>query len=128
MSFIKERIASFGYAFEGIFEVIKSQANFKIHFLAAFVAIAAGFYFTISTREWCLIVGSIVAVLSAETFNTAIEHLTNLVSPDYHILAKKTKDAAAGAVLFMAMGAAIIGLLIFLPKILSSNFPLLDNL
>lgn len=117
MSFIKERIASFGYAFEGIFEVIKSQANFKVHFLAAFLVISAGFYFSISTKEWCLIMGSIFAVLSAETFNTAIEHLTNLVSPDYHILAKKAKDAAAGAVLLIAIGAAIIGMLIFLPKL-----------
>ncbi len=119
MSFIKERIASFGYAFEGVFEVIQSQANFKIHFLAAFLAIFAGFYFSISTTEWCLIIGCIAAVLSAETFNTAIEHLTNLVSPDYHILAKKTKDAAAGAVLLMAIGAAIIGGLIFLPKVIA---------
>ena len=119
MSFIKERIASFGYAFEGIFEVIKSQANFKIHFLAAFLAISAGFYFSISEIEWCLIIASIAGVLSAETFNTAIEHLTNLVSPDYHILAKKTKDAAAGAVLLMAIGTAVIGMFIFLPKILA---------
>jgi len=117
MGFIKERIASFGYAFEGIFEVIQSQANFKIHFLAAFLAIVAGFYFSISRVEWCLIIGSIAAVLSAETFNTAIEHLTNLVSPEYHMLAKKTKDAAAGAVLLMAIGAAVIGGFIFLPKI-----------
>jgi len=119
MSFIKERIASFGYAFEGIFEVIQSQDNFKIHCLAAVLAILAGFYFTISTTEWCLIIGSIAAVFSAETFNTAIEHLTNLVSPDYHILAKKTKDAAAGAVLLMAIGTAVIGMFIFLPKILA---------
>ena len=117
MSFIKERIASFGYAFEGISEVFQSQANFKIHGLAACVAIGAGFYYTISTIEWCLIVGCIAAVFCAETFNTAIEHLTNLVSPDHHVLAKKTKDAAAGAVLFMAIGAAVVGLLIFLPKL-----------
>jgi len=122
MSFIKERIASFGYAFEGIFEVLKSQSNFKIHFLAAILSISAGFYFNISTLEWCLIVGCITLVFGAETFNTAIEHLTNLVSPDYHILAKKTKDAAAGAVLFIAIGAAIIGLLIFLPKIIALPF------
>ncbi len=119
MSFIKKRIASFGYAFEGIFEVIQSQPNFIIHFLAAFFAIAAGFYFTISTTEWCFVIGSIALVLGAETFNTAIEHLTNLVAPDYHILAKKTKDAAAGGVLFIAIGAAFIGLTIFLPKFLA---------
>ena len=119
MSFIKKRIASFGYAFEGIFEVIQSQPNFIIHFIAAFVAIIAGFYFTISATEWCFVMGSIAMVLGAETFNTAIEHLTNLVSPDYHILAKKTKDAAAGGVLFIAIGAAFVGLIIFLPKILA---------
>ncbi|MEM1123021.1 MAG: diacylglycerol kinase family protein [Bacteroidota bacterium] len=119
MGFLKERIASFGYAFEGIFEVIKSQPNFKIHFLAAIAAIGLGGYFNISTLEWCLIVGCISLVFGAETFNTAIEHLTNLVSPDYHILAKKTKDAAAGAVLFIAIGSAIIGLLIFLPKVVA---------
>lgn len=117
MSFIKERIASFGYAFEGIFEVIQSQSNFKIHFLATFLVLLAGYYFSISTTEWCLVVGCITLVLSAETFNTAIEHLTNLVSPEYHILAKKTKDAAAGAVLLIAIGATIIGFIIFLPKI-----------
>ena len=65
MSFIKERIASFGYAFEGIFEVIKSQPNFKIHFLAALLAISAGFYFDISTLEWCSIVGCIALVFAA---------------------------------------------------------------
>ena len=119
MSFIKKRIASFGYALEGIFEVIQSQPNFIIHFIAASVAITAGFYFTISATEWCLVIGSITLVLGAETFNTALEHLTNLVSPDYHILAKKTKDAAAGGVLFIAIGAAIVGLIIFLPKILA---------
>ena len=119
MSFFKKRIASFGYAFEGIFEVLQSQVNFKIHGIAAFSAVSAGFYFDISTTEWCLIIGCIAAVFSAETFNTAIEHLTNLVAPDYHILAKKTKDAAAGAVLFIAIGAALIGLLIFLPKVFS---------
>lgn len=119
MSFIKKRMASFGYAFEGIFEVIQSQPNFIIHLLAAFVSIGAGVYFAISSTEWCFIISSIALVLGAETFNTAIEHLTNLVSPDYHILAKKTKDAAAGGVLFIAIGAAIVGLIIFLPKILA---------
>ena len=117
MSYLKKRLAGFQFAFEGIFEVIKSQSNFKIHLLAAFLAIFAGLYLKISSTEWCLIIGCIALVLSAETFNTAIEYLTDLVSPDYHILAKKTKDAAAGAVLLIAAGAAIIGFIIFLPKI-----------
>lgn len=119
MRYLKERLAGFGYAFEGIFEVMQSQANFKIHLFVAFITIVGGFYFSISTLEWCLIVGSIALVLSAETFNTAIEHLTDLASPEYHVLAKKAKDAAAGAVLLIAIGVVIIGLIIFLPKIIS---------
>lgn len=123
MRYLRERLAGFGYAFEGIFEVMQSQANFKIHLSAAVVAVTAGYYFSISTTEWCLIIIAIALVLSAETFNTAIEHLTDLVSPEYHVLAKKAKDAAAGAVLLIAIGAAIIGMIIFIPKI-GSLFPL----
>lgn len=122
MSYLKKRLAGFGFAFEGVFEVMKSQANFKIHLLAASIAILAGYYFNISTIEWCIIIGCIALVLSAETFNTAIEHLTNLVTPEYHFLAKKTKDAAAGAVLLIAIGVAIIGIIIFFPKILALPF------
>ena len=113
---LKKRIDSFRYAFEGIFDLFRSEVNAYIHLAAAFAAIAAGFYFSISTTEWCLIIFAIVLVISAEAFNTAIELLTNLVSPDYHILAKRTKDLAAAAVLVLAIGAAVVGLLIFLPK------------
>ena len=119
MKYLKERITSFKYAFEGIGEVLRSQANPKIHLVFAVVVIIFGGYFNISTVEWCLLVACIAAVLSAETMNTAIEHLTDLVSPEYHPLAKKTKDAAAGGVLWMAIGAVIIGLIIFLPRVVA---------
>ena len=118
MNYLKGRIISFKYAITGILDVLKNEANLKIHLTAAIITLYAGIYFGISKTEWCLVILCIVAVLSAETFNTAIEHLTDLVSPDIHPLAKKTKDAAAGAVLWMAIGALLVGLIIFLPKIL----------
>ncbi len=119
MNYLKGRITSFKYAIAGILSVLKSEANLKIHLVAAIIALGAGGYFDISRTEWCLVILCIVAVLSAETFNTAIEYLTDLVSPDIHPLAKKTKDAAAGAVLWVALGALLVGLVIFLPKVFS---------
>ena len=79
--------------------------------------IAAGLFFSVSTIEWCLLILAIAMVLCAEGMNTAIEFLTDLASPNFHELAGKTKDVAAGAVLISAIGAAIIGFIIFLPKI-----------
>jgi len=119
MDYIQQRIKSFKYAFEGIWEVLQSQANPKIHLTLAVVVVMAGYYLGLTQIEWCLIILCIALVLSAETFNTSIEHLTNLVSPEYHLLAKKTKDAAAGAVLWVAMGVCFVGIIIFLPKIVA---------
>ena len=116
---LKKRLDSFKYAFAGIRNLFKTEPNAIIHLIAAILAVALGFYFSISKNEWCFVVLSIAMVFSAEAFNTAIEHLTNKVSPEYHELAKKTKDAAAAAVLLAAIGAAIIGLIIFLPKIMT---------
>lgn len=114
----KKRLDSFKFAFAGIRDLFKTEPNAVIHLIAAVFAISMGFFFSISTTEWCFIIFSIAFVFSAEAFNTAIEHLTNLVSPDYNKLAGKTKDAAAAAVLLAAIGSAIVGIIIFLPKIL----------
>ena len=116
MGYLKQRIASFGFAFTGMIEVIRSQANSKLHLLAAFFAILGGWYFTISSIEWCLVILCITSVLAAESLNTALEYLTDLVSPEFHPLAKKTKDTAAAGVLWLAIGAFLVGLVIFLPK------------
>ncbi len=109
----------FVYAAEGIVTLFKTQRNARIHLFAALVVIAAGFYFELSSIEWCLIVLTIVLVIALEGVNTAIEFLTDLASPDIHPLAKATKDVAAGAVLIAAIGAAVIGCIIFLPNILA---------
>ena len=108
---------SFGYALKGIAELLMSQANARIHLLAIIVVSIAGFYYRINAEEWRSVVFAFAIVLAAEGFNTAIEYLTDLVSPEHHPLAGKTKDVAAGAVLICAIGAVLIGGIIFLPKI-----------
>ncbi len=115
---LKKRLDSFKFAFAGIRDLFKTEPNAIIHLIVAILAVVLGFFFSISTTEWCFVIFSIAFVFSAEAFNTAIEHLTNLVSPDYNELAGKTKDAAAAAVLFAAIGAAVVGIIIFLPKVL----------
>lgn len=116
---LKKRLNSFRYAFAGIADMTRSQANVKIHLTATVVVILAGCYFGLSRTEWCLIVLAIASVLAAEGFNTALEYLTDLVSPNQHPLAGKAKDVAAGAVLLAAIGAAAVGALVFLPKIMA---------
>ena len=116
---LKKRIKSFKYAFDGIGHLIKSEPNVIIHFIAAVIAIGMGYFFSISLVEWCLIIFAIGFVFSAEAFNTALEYLTDLVSPDYHELAGKAKDTAAAAVLIAAITSALIGGIIFLPRILT---------
>ncbi len=115
----RQRLQSFRYAFRGIGFMIKTQHNFWVHFVITFLVIAAGLFFRISLNDWMLIILAIGLVLSAETFNTAIEQLTDLVHPDTHPVAGRVKDVAAGAVLLAALAAAFIGLLIFVPKIMA---------
>ncbi len=113
---MRKRFKSFLFAFKGIADLFKNTPNAQIHLMFAIAVVVCGFIFDISKTEWMFCILSISLVLMAEGFNTALEYLTDLVSPDYHELAGKTKDVAAGAVFIMAIGAAIIGFLIFAPK------------
>lgn len=114
---LKKRLNSFRYAFNGIAWLFRSQPNARVHLFAAICALSTGWYFGLSQTEWCLVVLAITSVFAAEGFNTAIEDLTDLASPGHHPLAGRVKDVAAGAVLFTALGAATVGVLIFAPKI-----------
>jgi diacylglycerol kinase len=114
---ISNRIKSFGYAFAGIYILITSQHNTWIHICIAVLVVICGLLFQVNAIEWAILIFAIVIVLVSEALNTAIEFLCDLVSPDQHPLIKKSKDVAAGAVLISAFGAAIIGLIIFLPYI-----------
>ena len=118
MSTLKKRIDSFRFAFKGLVDLFISQPNARIHGVATIIALILGGILGLSKIEWCLVILCIFAVLAAEAFNTALEYLTDLVSPEYHLLAGKTKDVAAAGVLLTAFGAFIIGTIIYLPKIL----------
>ena len=115
MGELKKRIKSFGYAFKGIASLIKKEHNAWIHCTAIVVVTLAGMYFSITPTEWSIVVLCFGMVLAAEGFNTAIERLVDLVSPDYHPIAGDVKDVAAGAVLICAIAAAIVGMIVFIP-------------
>jgi diacylglycerol kinase len=114
----RKRLESFLCAVRGIATVLGSQPNTWIMLAAAACVIAAGVWFGIDRLGWALLAVAMLLVLAAEMFNSALEYLTDLVSPEYHPLAKKAKDAAAGAVLLMAILAAILGVIIFVPELL----------
>ena len=110
---------SFGYAFEGIFAGIRGERNMKIHCFAAVCVVVAGVLFHISVTEWCICLVLFGLIKSLEIVNTAIEAVVDLVTEDKKPLAKLAKDTAAGAVLIAAVMAAMAGLLIFVPKLIS---------
>lgn len=111
-------LKSFGYAVKGLRAVVQSEQNFRIHLLSGGLAVLLGFGLGISGVEWGLIIACIVAVMGAETMNTAIEKLCDVVSPQYHEKIKMVKDLAAAAVLIVSIGALITGGIIFLPRII----------
>jgi diacylglycerol kinase (ATP) len=115
----RARFVCFAHASRGIAVHLATQANAQIHALATIGAVLVGLWLGLSSSEWALIAGAIGLVWVAETFNTAVEFLVDLVSPAYHPLAGRVKDVAAGAVLLAATTAAVIGLLIFGPKLLA---------
>ncbi len=122
MSHNKNLAASFKNAFRGLISVYSTQRNAKIHLGMTLIVIAVGFLLKISAIEWLAVLFAIGFVWASECFNTALEKLTDLVSPQYNDLAKISKDAAAAGVLIAAISAAAIGLIIFLPKIISLLF------
>jgi diacylglycerol kinase len=113
----KKRIKSFGYAFTGLYELIKSEPNARIHLVATIGVVTAGFLLCLSDKEWCVIMIVIVLVWAAEAFNTVIEKITDHLFPEHHETARIAKNVSAGAVLICAIAALICGVIIFLPKI-----------
>ncbi len=114
---LKKRLRSFRYAFSGIYQLVRYEHNAWIHLFCMVCAIVAGILLEISTMEWIVVIAAIAAVLAAEAINSAIEQLADVVSPEYHAGIKRTKDLAAAAVLIIAIAAATVGGIIFLPKI-----------
>ena len=115
---LRKRLKSFKFAFNGIKLLITREHNAWIHCFAAVCVIVVGFAFNISTTEWISVIFAIGTVLAAEAVNSSIEAIADLVSPGYNEAIKRTKDLAAGAVLILAIAAAIVGLIIFVPKVM----------
>lgn len=120
MSFsIRARVLSFQHAFAGIWAMLRTQHNAWIHAVATAVVVAAGFGFEIERGEWLAVVLSVAIVWTAEAINTAFEALCDVASPDFHPQVKLAKDVAAAAVLVSAMGAVVIGAIVFGPRLLA---------
>ena len=114
---MKKLLKSFKYAFEGILTGIKEEKNMKIHIAIMIIVIIFGIMLKISKVEWIICVVLFGLVISMELINTAIENTVDLITKEKNEQAKIAKDVAAGAVLVSAIASAIIGLIIFIPKI-----------
>ena len=116
---IKRFFNSFIYAGSGIKSAIKTEQNLLLDLICGIVAITGGILLKISMIELAIIIIVIGLVISIELINTAIEYVVDMAMPEVHPLAKLSKDIAAGAVLITTIVALIVGLIIFLPKIIA---------
>ena len=110
---------SFKYTIEGIWTSFKTERNMKIHIFIMILVIIAGIILKINKSEWIICIILFAIVIGSELFNTSIETIVDMVMPEKNEKAKIAKDVSAGAVLVVAIGAAIIGLVIFVPRILN---------
>jgi diacylglycerol kinase (ATP) len=110
----KRSVDSFRYALNGVLLSFKTQRHLRIHFILAVLVLLAGFVWKLPKAELLVLTGAIALVILTELFNTALETVVDLVTPDYHPLAKVAKDVAAGAVLVAAINAAVVGVILFL--------------
>ena len=113
----KKLMNSFKYAIQGILSSFKTERNMKIHVFIMILVISAGIILKINKYEWIVCILCFAIVIGGELFNTAIETVVDIVMTYKNEKAKLAKDVSAGAVLILAMGAAICGLIIFVPKI-----------
>lgn len=109
---------SFKFAFDGLRTVIFKGRNFRLQLLAGVLAVILGVVLKLDYFEWLHLVIIITLVLILELVNTSIEEIVNIVSPQFQEKAKIAKDVAAATVLVASIGSIIIGVLLFLPKIL----------
>ncbi|NOX61384.1 MAG: diacylglycerol kinase family protein [Chloroflexi bacterium] len=112
-------LRAFGFAGAGVLHMLRSQRNARIHLMLTLAALGLGWFFSLAASEWAILVLTIGFVFAAETMNTAVEAVVDLVSPERHPLAKIAKDAAAGAVLIAASTAVLVAIFLFLPRLLT---------
>jgi undecaprenol kinase len=112
---------SFSHAYRGLKVSLAEEQNLRLEFVAGVIAMLMGIYLRLSYFEWIVLFITIGLVIGSELFNTALEKTVDLVSPEFHPLAKKAKDAAAAAVLIFSIMSVIVALFLFIPKLLSYN-------
>jgi diacylglycerol kinase len=110
--------SSFRNAFSGLWYALRTQRNAQVHLLATLLAVLAGFGLGLNLTQWGLIILAMGLVWMAELSNTALESVVDLLSPEYHPLAKTAKDLKAGVVIVAALTAVLIGILVFGPPLL----------
>lgn len=110
-------IYSFFYAFRGIWVLLRTQRNARVHLLAVLVVLVGGLWLDLAQGEWLAVAIICTLVLALEAVNTAVEAVVDLASPEYHLLAQHAKDVAAGAVLMAALGAIVVAALIVVPRL-----------
>jgi diacylglycerol kinase (ATP) len=117
-SFFTGRLKSVGFAFKGAFKLITTEHSVMVQSSLAVIMIIAGFVFHISREEWIMQILAFGLVLGIESMNTAIEKIADFIHPEFHDRIGFIKDIAAGAVMFAALAAVAVGLLIYVPKFL----------
>ncbi len=118
-NYFKKRKESFGHAFRGVKTLFEETPNARIHLVMAILAVALGFIFHISSGEWLAVIIVIGLVLALEAMNTAIETLADFAcDKKIHPLIKIVKDVSATGVLLAAIAALVVGIIVFLPKII----------
>ena len=109
----------FADAFRGLSRAVRSQSSFAVHLAAAAIVVALAATLRVSPAEWCLLVGAIAVVLAAEIFNSALESLARAFGPGWNPRIRDALDMASAAVLVAAAGAAVIGVVVFGPRLVT---------
>ncbi|QBZ98827.1 diacylglycerol kinase family protein [Flavobacterium sangjuense] len=117
-SFFTGRLKSVGFALKGAYKLITTEHSVMVQFSLAVLLVIAGFYFEISREEWMMQTLAFGLVLGIESLNTAVEKIADFIHPEFHDRIGFIKDIAAGAVMFAATAAIVVGLLIYVPKFL----------
>jgi len=118
-SFIQGRMKGAKYACKGTLILLRTEASIQVQFTIAILLTIAGFYFEISSTEWMFQILSIGLIISIEGLNTAVEEVADFIHPEFHNKIGLIKDIAAGAVFISAIASTIVGLIIYIPKIIA---------
>ncbi len=119
LAWFRARLTALQHAFHGIGHLIRTEHHARIHLLATILVVTLGLLLSISPSEWCCVILASGLVWVAEACNTALERVVDLCSPEQHAVAGQAKDLAAGAVLLAAVAAATVGLIVFIPPLVS---------